>query len=306
MNDYAENLNLDLTLNSGLQNSDDQDQLQHDFVPNMALHGHTKLHVGGPNKYTQGINTHCEMRNAEIGSHNNISRQTFKDNDINHVLYAWPPSKMGKHAGQFSGSSTPTPLYTNHYQPHTNFNVNPNNHHIMPPPPPPPSEAINAYTLINVPARRAGRELGNISSSAGYARKIPGQRTLVHPNKRCNNLNCKTNDTPMWRRGPHGKNTLCNACGIQYQKDKKKRSREATGSGSRVELNQRVQRTQGAVLQCLCFQQSTVSEHIKTHASVSWYQSVSMTTRDDALKSAGEMFRDHDILVAQHAQWARK
>ncbi|KAK0578623.1 hypothetical protein LWI29_013304 [Acer saccharum] len=235
MNDYVGNLNLNLTLNLGLQNSDDQNQFQHDFVLKTAPHCHIDLNIGGP-KYTQGINTHYEMHNAEIGSHNNISRHTFNNNDINNPLYAWPPSKMEKHVGQFIGSSTSTSLHTNHYQPHTNFNVNPNNHHIMPPPPPPPppSEAINAYTVINVPARRAGRKLGNISSSASCAKKKPGQLTLVHPNKRCNNLNCKTNDTPMWRRGPHGKNTLCNACGIQYQKDKMKRKyREATGNESR-------------------------------------------------------------------------
>src|SRR5690606_40498577 len=31
-----------------------------------------------------------------------------------------------------------------------------------------------------------------------------------------NCLSCGTDDTPMWRRGPQGGNTLCNACGIKY------------------------------------------------------------------------------------------
>jgi len=29
---------------------------------------------------------------------------------------------------------------------------------------------------------------------------------------------CSTNTTPEWRRGPYGKNTLCNACGLKYAK----------------------------------------------------------------------------------------
>jgi hypothetical protein len=32
---------------------------------------------------------------------------------------------------------------------------------------------------------------------------------------------CETTDTPQWRRGPDGRVTLCNACGIRYGKCKK-------------------------------------------------------------------------------------
>ncbi|KAK4271171.1 hypothetical protein QN277_019903 [Acacia crassicarpa] len=34
----------------------------------------------------------------------------------------------------------------------------------------------------------------------------------------CTNYKCRTRNTPMWRRGPLGPKTLCNACGIQYKK----------------------------------------------------------------------------------------
>ncbi|KAK4271172.1 hypothetical protein QN277_019904 [Acacia crassicarpa] len=34
----------------------------------------------------------------------------------------------------------------------------------------------------------------------------------------CTNFKCRTRNTPMWRRGPLGPKTLCNACGIQYKK----------------------------------------------------------------------------------------
>ncbi|KAF7803625.1 GATA transcription factor 29 [Senna tora] len=34
----------------------------------------------------------------------------------------------------------------------------------------------------------------------------------------CTNFSCRTKNTPMWRKGPLGPKTLCNACGIQYKK----------------------------------------------------------------------------------------
>jgi hypothetical protein len=38
---------------------------------------------------------------------------------------------------------------------------------------------------------------------------------------------CGTNDTPMWRRGPQGKGTLCNACGVKWSlKYRKKNGKE--------------------------------------------------------------------------------
>jgi len=44
---------------------------------------------------------------------------------------------------------------------------------------------------------------------------------------------CGTNDTPMWRRGPQGKGTLCNACGVKWSlKYRKKNGKEVTTSVS--------------------------------------------------------------------------
>ncbi|CAK7339208.1 unnamed protein product [Dovyalis caffra] len=46
--------------------------------------------------------------------------------------------------------------------------------------------------------------------------------------KTCSDANCETTNTPMWRRGPLGANTLCNACGIRYRKnEERKKAREA-------------------------------------------------------------------------------
>ncbi|TKY71356.1 GATA transcription factor [Spatholobus suberectus] len=38
------------------------------------------------------------------------------------------------------------------------------------------------------------------------------------PDRFCTNFYCKTRRTPMWRKGPLGPKTLCNACGLQYIK----------------------------------------------------------------------------------------
>ncbi|KAJ3123408.1 blue light receptor, partial [Irineochytrium annulatum] len=35
--------------------------------------------------------------------------------------------------------------------------------------------------------------------------------------KKCSN--CSTSTTPMWRKGPMGAATLCNACGVKWRKN---------------------------------------------------------------------------------------
>ncbi|KAG2694689.1 hypothetical protein I3760_08G156300 [Carya illinoinensis] len=40
---------------------------------------------------------------------------------------------------------------------------------------------------------------------------------MMSENKKCC-LDCKTTKTPLWRGGPAGPKSLCNACGIRYRK----------------------------------------------------------------------------------------
>ncbi|XP_065848237.1 uncharacterized protein [Euphorbia lathyris] len=82
------------------------------------------------------------------------------------------------------------------------------------------------------------------SSSSSNSRREDSrkQRPGVYfdPNKRCTNIHCNANNTPMWRKGPLGPKTLCNACGIKYRKEAvRKRTREAENS----ENNSNVDRT---------------------------------------------------------------
>ncbi|KAK9129864.1 hypothetical protein Sjap_010351 [Stephania japonica] len=44
--------------------------------------------------------------------------------------------------------------------------------------------------------------------------------------RRC--ANCDTTSTPLWRNGPRGPKSLCNACGIRYKKEE----RRATNNGA--------------------------------------------------------------------------
>lgn len=55
------------------------------------------------------------------------------------------------------------------------------------------------------------------AGGSGYSSRSPSMgrsRTPPHAGKRCEG--CGVTSTPQWRRGPSGKRTLCNACGVKY------------------------------------------------------------------------------------------
>ncbi|KAF5471301.1 hypothetical protein F2P56_011744 [Juglans regia] len=94
---------------------------------------------------------------------------------------------------------------------------------------PPPAPQMNEYVLLNP----SSRTLGNGSSSS----RRQCNTNYNDPNKRCTNYNCGTNNTPMWRKGPLGPKSLCNACGIKYRKDEERKkardAAESSGTSSR-------------------------------------------------------------------------
>ncbi|WOG83429.1 hypothetical protein DCAR_0102604 [Daucus carota subsp. sativus] len=49
--------------------------------------------------------------------------------------------------------------------------------------------------------------------------RIPTTGTLILPAKTC--WDCETTRTPLWRTGPSGPKSLCNACGIRFGKLRK-------------------------------------------------------------------------------------
>ncbi|XP_044504497.1 GATA transcription factor 29-like [Mangifera indica] len=142
--------------------------------------------------------------------------------------------------GQFSAaasssSSMPSTfsMYPNTYY-YNNSNMNPYPNLMLPPPP-----TMNNYTLLDIPTRRATmNELERSSSSRRYG--LQHQQYVGNynnPFKRCTNYNCNTNDTPMWRKGPLGHKTLCNACGIKYRKEEEKRKAKEEASNRKSNNN---------------------------------------------------------------------
>eukprot|EP01133_Synstelium_polycarpum_P003423 gene3423-3888_t len=73
-----------------------------------------------------------------------------------------------------------------------------------------------------------------------HACKIPKEE---RPSKRRKNhttlfcRHCGTNDTPEWRRGPDGRKSLCNACGLHYSKTVK-REQTSVAQKRRFDINE--------------------------------------------------------------------
>ncbi|POO02524.1 GATA transcription factor [Trema orientale] len=48
--------------------------------------------------------------------------------------------------------------------------------------------------------------------------------------RRC--ANCDTTSTPLWRNGPRGPKSLCNACGIRFKKEERRAAATSTANGA--------------------------------------------------------------------------
>ncbi|KAJ6944644.1 hypothetical protein NC652_009872 [Populus alba x Populus x berolinensis] len=97
-----------------------------------------------------------------------------------------------------------------------------------------PSSTLNTHTVLSNGSSRDGQ----IGSSYGSRRRGPRRSRKIcyfDPYKRCTNLNCNTRNTPMWRNGPLGPKSLCNACGIKYKKEEDRREgRGATNKRNNI------------------------------------------------------------------------
>jgi hypothetical protein len=54
------------------------------------------------------------------------------------------------------------------------------------------------------------------------------RKTAASPGQAC--TSCGRTDSPEWRKGPDGKHTLCNACGLRYARHQSKAMRKLNAS----------------------------------------------------------------------------
>ncbi|KAK9220811.1 hypothetical protein WN944_009235 [Citrus x changshan-huyou] len=234
---------IDLTLKLGLPDSSDREN-QHFRHFDQMTPCHSNLNIDALNSH-EGMN----MANNNIGQGFNPGEVAWQPSNFTEQ-YVHSDNNNNNHYGliPFQGStsmgSPPLPIYYPHnINSVNNFNINPNQNVPLaaaaaaPPP-------MNDYTLLEVPPRRDELEEGSSSAAAPARRRATGTRrprggSIIDPNKRCTNYNCKTSDTPMWRRGPLGPKTLCNACGIKYRKEEEKRlkAKEANSQNSNAETD---------------------------------------------------------------------
>ncbi|XP_010509263.1 PREDICTED: GATA transcription factor 29-like [Camelina sativa] len=165
------------------------------------------------------------LRRAVWGDHEVINDQGARSNmDMNIRVYNYIFQ-------QFVG----VPNTLNVAVPNT-LNVGP--YPMTPSPRSTPALAVTPeFVLIDVPSRRASRSNTELMANAwnetpsahakrlrgsgGYYSGGRGEGTL----RKCTNVNCNALTTPMWRRGPLGPKSLCNACGIKFRKEEERKSK---------------------------------------------------------------------------------
>ncbi|XP_078442870.1 uncharacterized protein LOC144712455 [Wolffia australiana] len=81
--------------------------------------------------------------------------------------------------------------------------------------------AAVAGTLV-VYRRRTRRHVAEAPDGGGGGAASGGWEGLAAPSPPDRCARCGARHSPMWRSGPAGPRTLCNACGIRYRKAKRK------------------------------------------------------------------------------------
>jgi len=90
---------------------------------------------------------------------------------------------------------------------------------------------INAQRIVSAPQAPLYSEAtinnnsehreGNTSNGLIYARNYEREASKRRRSQDFECDFCGSRNTPEWRRGPGGKNTLCNACGLKYAKQRR-------------------------------------------------------------------------------------
>ncbi|KAK9054233.1 hypothetical protein SSX86_025311 [Deinandra increscens subsp. villosa] len=123
----------------------------------------------------------------------------------------------------------------------------------------PVSSAVDCTLSLGTPATRLTAEYERRSSTANWSstfcwdilQSSSSQKTnrgggnggaagadQTLQARRC--ANCDTTSTPLWRNGPRGPKSLCNACGIRFKKEERRANAAATvtsGGGDTTETH---------------------------------------------------------------------
>ncbi|KAL9248986.1 GATA transcription factor 16-like protein [Drosera capensis] len=96
---------------------------------------------------------------------------------------------------------------------------------------------------------------------------------------------CKTTKTPMWRVGPLGPKSLCNACGIKYTKMTKttKKGADVSSSPTRCRSPKKLSRSKSPIIK-------TVQQRKKKRDK----PGSSSGSRDDSGSANGDNWKDSD------------
>ncbi|KAJ8770837.1 hypothetical protein K2173_021752 [Erythroxylum novogranatense] len=168
--------------------------------------------------------------NLNLGLYNHQSFRNFYTTNLPGVSSngdenPWPSSELTKNqpnqlinSSEVDACMNTAMRYGAPYNPHSNingFNQPATTSPVTP-------VVYNDHTPLNSTTKNGVRDSGSSSSC---------RRNLYNdPNKRCTNCFCGARDTPMWRRGPQGPKTLCNACGIKFRKEEERKAREKTNN----------------------------------------------------------------------------
>ncbi|XP_019154709.1 PREDICTED: GATA transcription factor 19-like [Ipomoea nil] len=80
------------------------------------------------------------------------------------------------------------------------------------------------------PPSESRRSLSSSSHKSGRGGGGGGGGADPLVTRRC--ANCDTTSTPLWRNGPRGPKSLCNACGIRFKKEERRASAAAAAAAA--------------------------------------------------------------------------
>ncbi|KAJ3163516.1 hypothetical protein HDU86_000096 [Geranomyces michiganensis] len=208
-----------------------QQQLQQPLVSNLQVNG-GMLPVA--EKWTSSSSSHgisdggmpSSSSDTEAHKDGSGSGSARKDQAIAMMNFQYPETPDARRTTKMSlrppGSRTKRrPLYPGEDDdeaPNNNNSSNAAAHHPTPPSSAKKRRVVAENMASSSPGSHYHYHHHHHHGSSVHSSRSPSMgardKTPPHAGKRCEG--CNATSTPQWRRGPSGKRTLCNACGVKY------------------------------------------------------------------------------------------